>query len=147
MIFLPMDVSATPVRVMRGVACVYEEVKRLGQLFKTSKYAAPWRTRYPHIRHFMWESQDGQPDLQDAWKKSIFPQICGGSQGKHHSPSSQDCVICLSELMPGDRACALPCEHVFHEECIGRWFAEQPSCPMRCSSIPRLRGAAGSTSI
>jgi len=39
------------------------------------------------------------------------------------------CVICLCEFSSRDASVKTICDHVFHENCIGRWFAREKSCP------------------
>eukprot|EP00435_Cladocopium_sp_Y103_P073535 s126_g44.t1 len=45
---------------------------------------------------------------------------------------SRSCAICLAELLPGDDAQKLPCEHAFHTGCITQWLLRNSSCPLRC---------------
>jgi hypothetical protein len=33
------------------------------------------------------------------------------------------CVICLSDVTPGENARYLPCMHGFHEACVAHWLA------------------------
>jgi hypothetical protein len=41
------------------------------------------------------------------------------------------CSICLDEYEAGDRLRCLPCNHVFHSKCIGRWLSERSAtCPL-----------------
>ncbi|KAK8672847.1 hypothetical protein V6N13_111206 [Hibiscus sabdariffa] len=41
-----------------------------------------------------------------------------------------ECVICLSEFMPGERLRFLPkCNHGFHVRCIDKWLKSHTSCP------------------
>jgi hypothetical protein len=41
------------------------------------------------------------------------------------------CSICLDEYEVGDKLRCLPCNHVFHGKCIGRWLAERSAtCPL-----------------
>jgi hypothetical protein len=41
------------------------------------------------------------------------------------------CSICLDEYEVGDKLRCLPCNHVFHAKCIGRWLAERSAtCPL-----------------
>lgn len=41
------------------------------------------------------------------------------------------CSICLDEYEAGDKLRCLPCNHVFHGKCIGRWLAERSAtCPL-----------------
>merc|ERR1712176_50192 len=37
------------------------------------------------------------------------------------------CVICFSEMESGKE---LPCKHVFHLNCLKRWFEQKQECPM-----------------
>lgn len=44
-------------------------------------------------------------------------------------PVRQTCAICFEPIDPA-HARALPCGHVFHAECIGRWSQVSNTCPM-----------------
>jgi hypothetical protein len=42
-----------------------------------------------------------------------------------------ECSICLDEYSPGVRVRRLPCQHVFHGNCIARWLIERSAtCPL-----------------
>ncbi|XP_066493278.1 E3 ubiquitin-protein ligase ZNRF1 [Tiliqua scincoides] len=40
-----------------------------------------------------------------------------------------ECVICLEELLQGDRIARLPCLCIYHKSCIDSWFEVNRSCP------------------
>merc|ERR1712224_575908 len=40
------------------------------------------------------------------------------------------CSICLCEYEEGDKLVALPCKHVFREDCITSWTANHTRCPL-----------------
>lgn len=40
-----------------------------------------------------------------------------------------ECVICLDDLVEGDRIARLPCLCIYHKTCIDRWFEVNRSCP------------------
>lgn len=44
-------------------------------------------------------------------------------------PLYDPCVICGSEIEEHDLVVELQCSHVFHEECIRKWLAQQHTCP------------------
>lgn len=47
----------------------------------------------------------------------------------HHAP--EICSICLDEYSPSETLAELPCGHVFHSDCIGKWLTERSStCPL-----------------
>ncbi|XP_015081735.1 RING-H2 finger protein ATL40-like [Solanum pennellii] len=51
-----------------------------------------------------------------------------------------ECTVCLSALEDGERVRNLPnCKHVFHAECIDKWFGSHSTCPIcRTEAEPRL---------
>ena len=42
----------------------------------------------------------------------------------------KDCTICLNSFKHGDKALILPCIHIFHTDCIKKWFKTQNTCPI-----------------
>lgn len=42
----------------------------------------------------------------------------------------KSCNVCLMDYTPGELLKTLPCFHVFHKECIQKWFNEKKSCPI-----------------
>lgn len=59
-----------------------------------------------------------------------------------------ECVICLSEFVPGDRVRLLPkCNHGFHVRCIDKWLSSHSSCPKcRHCLIETFQKIVGSSS-
>jgi len=52
---------------------------------------------------------------------SLLARDCGATQ----------CNICLCELQPQMRVARLPCQHVFHMECISKWLTQcNGKCPL-----------------
>ncbi|MFH4984001.1 hypothetical protein AB6A40_010710 [Gnathostoma spinigerum] len=39
------------------------------------------------------------------------------------------CIICREEMTPMSGAKKLPCNHIFHSNCLRSWFQRQQSCP------------------
>ena len=62
---------------------------------------------------------------------------------------AETCPICLDVLEAGDEVRELPCEHIFHLECVDEWLAREATCP-RCrhradapsSGRPSISGSA-----
>ncbi|MCO5570915.1 hypothetical protein L7F22_024645 [Adiantum nelumboides] len=57
------------------------------------------------------------------------------------NPYPKECAICLHFLEDKQRVRRLPaCAHIFHADCIDRWFARVCSCPFcrTAVSIPKL---------
>lgn len=56
---------------------------------------------------------------------------------------NSECAICISELEDGEMVRMLPnCNHVFHQECVDRWFCISGTCP-----VCRATVSAGEASI
>lgn len=63
----------------------------------------------------------------------------GSGSGGGGTGAVRGCVICLSE---GDTEsqllCHLPCDHVFHRVCVGKWLRVQASCPTCRRQVPNV---------
>lgn len=43
----------------------------------------------------------------------------------------ESCTVCLLAFEKDDEVTVLPCEHLFHRDCIGKWLTERkPACPL-----------------
>eukprot|EP00121_Abeoforma_whisleri_P016025 Awhi_evm2s14730 len=40
----------------------------------------------------------------------------------------EECCICLQTVVPGDKLRRLPCEHLFHKNCIDKWLIDKGTC-------------------
>lgn len=60
------------------------------------------------------------------------------NEGSADSEDKEDpiCSICLSELSNGSTCCKVPCQHVFHKECIDNWTRRKNQCPLCLQKIP-----------
>jgi hypothetical protein len=64
-------------------------------------------------------------------------------QNKQHLTTSKTCAICLEdddtqedqETKETELRVCLPCEHVFHENCLMEWVKVRASCPLCRSQI------------
>lgn len=59
-----------------------------------------------------------------------------GSDGK------AECSVCMDAVNIGDEVTVLPCNHWFHEDCVGAWLKEHDTCPhCRAGIMPKESGA------
>jgi hypothetical protein len=42
----------------------------------------------------------------------------------------ENCTICFAPLLDGDRVGAIPCDHIFHAECLKMWLKRRNVCPL-----------------
>ncbi|EZA49733.1 hypothetical protein DMN91_007710 [Ooceraea biroi] len=58
------------------------------------------------------------------------------SEIKIESTESKQCPVCLKEFEVDDKAKLMPCQHVFHQECIIPWLQKTNSCPLCRYELP-----------
>ena len=46
-----------------------------------------------------------------------------------HAAEKKCCSICLADL-DTERVLKLPCEHIFHKECLMGWLKRSTVCPL-----------------
>ncbi|KAE8727386.1 hypothetical protein F3Y22_tig00005465pilonHSYRG00151 [Hibiscus syriacus] len=52
------------------------------------------------------------------------------------SSSRKECVICLDEFSDQDEVTSMPCDHVYHYDCIVEWLKTSHLCPMCRYQMP-----------
>ena len=66
----------------------------------------------------------GQEQIR-ALPETAYRQRAPGDEGK------ETCSICVHEIVNGVSIKTLPCNHIFHSECIDEWLGEHSSfCPL-----------------
>ena len=50
---------------------------------------------------------------------------------------NQQCVICLEDIDVDETE--LPCGHVFHNQCLFEWLAQQDTCPICRATLPLIK--------
>lgn len=53
--------------------------------------------------------------------------------------SDLTCCICLLDLTVGEKCARMPCDHLFHNECIQNWAIRKNQCPLCQRPIPLQR--------
>lgn len=99
--------------------------------------------------------QPRDPEIPDWCMRDIHmpddddghPQPTRSSQSRSHDGADlprddRECVICQEHKKARWRA--LPCAHVFHDDCVKEWLQQNPSCPVCRMAFPTLQaGHAG----
>lgn len=74
------------------------------------------------------------PDKIAEERKREELAIVGWRPGLSELENGDSCVICLEDFVVAEKVAHLDCDHVFHGECISKWFWENKVCPM-CRSF------------
>lgn len=48
---------------------------------------------------------------------------------KYKSNGNSQCIICMEEFEKREKINLLPCQHIFHINCIKQWLLKQKTCP------------------
>ncbi|CAD8132717.1 unnamed protein product [Paramecium octaurelia] len=69
-----------------------------------------------------------QEDLKNEENK-LEEQFVGQIKKMKMGKSSKNCSICIKDFAKGEIIMKLPCNHIFHEDCIVPWFQKASKCP------------------
>ena len=85
-----------------------QDTRKLTSLvLRTKRYRSTMRT------------EDGGPSIDD-----------NSSHDDGESGTGMNCSICFAPFLDGDRVGALPCDHVFHVDCLKSWLPRRNVCPL-----------------
>jgi hypothetical protein len=59
--------------------------------------------------------------------------VCGGDCVMGEGEGK--CVVCVEEFGKGEEVAVLPCEHLFHGECVRTWLGLHGTCPVCRASV------------
>lgn len=78
-------------------------------------------------------------EARQQWERFKFKTVedsetCAIKKGQYGSVAQDEeepsCTICLGEYEDGEELVKLPCEHIYHDECLTAWTAEHSKCPL-----------------
>jgi len=87
------------------------------------------------------EDRRAPPDTISRLQTLSYDEnIFGDEEGKLY-PS--ECAICLGAWEPHDVIKVTPCQHAFHEECIGNWLSTARTCALCRQDLTKRPGTRG----
>lgn len=82
----------------------------------------------PPVAKLVASRADANATVPVASEPAAAADVEGGT-GDGGEDDKEVCPVCLMEYDDDDVLLRLPCEHLFHEDCISRWLAQDSSCP------------------
>eukprot|EP00756_Hemistasia_phaeocysticola_P023050 Hpha_TRINITY_DN15868_c2_g8::TRINITY_DN15868_c2_g8_i1::g.192126::m.192126 len=71
------------------------------------------------------------PAAREAWHDLLVKRIPHDAQ-----PGDFTCCVCQDDLEPRRLAKRMPCEHLFHDQCLGEWLEKSNTCPLCRYELP-----------
>ena len=92
------------------------------------------------IRDIYWTFRNFQTRVRDFLR---YRQIAANMENRFPDATEEDlersdhlCIVCREDMNSSMRAKRLPCNHVFHLDCLKSWLERQQNCPICRSAIP-----------
>lgn len=73
--------------------------------------------------------QQAQPRGPPPASKSFIDNLSEFEYNENENNLSNNCVICQEQYSNGEKVTKLPCEHIYHKECISNWLKLHNTCP------------------
>lgn len=110
--------------VVMPVVGVEEETGDLeAQTRDLEQMAVPW------FRRFLQQSSSSSSAADDVWSQPT--QVALKTRiFRTTGDAAAECCICFAVVEDGERVGALPCQHVFHADCLKEWVAKRAVCPL-----------------
>ena len=88
------------------------------------------------------EEQNRRPANPDVINRIPLTKIneshCKHKSDEHDAELEKPCCsICLTDFELGEESMILPCEHIYHPNCIKPWFQNKDHCPVCRTQMPQ----------
>lgn len=91
--------------------------------------------RYLFYMQFYIFNEDDEETENSGLSQEQLNIIVESSFQAQEQHIQENCPICLDSIQEHQYVISLPCNHVFHTDCITRWFNSNSTCPL-CRTSP-----------
>ncbi|KAG2307462.1 hypothetical protein Bca52824_027210 [Brassica carinata] len=81
-------------------------------------------------------TQDDRPGPPPASEPTIDALPTVTITSKHLTNDTSQCTVCMEDFIVGGEATELPCNHIYHKNCITPWLRLHNSCPICRRDLP-----------
>ncbi|KAG4958850.1 hypothetical protein AAZX31_13G058000 [Glycine max] len=96
---------------------------------------------------FIFPNQEVAADREGFFEQHITNDPLGASQSSidamptikithEHLYSNPKCSVCIERFEVGSEARKMPCDHIYHSDCIVPWLVHHNSCPVCRGKLP-----------
>jgi len=68
--------------------------------------------------------------VDDGAKDALIRALPARTVAAKEAEKLGDCAICMEKMAARQKVTTLPCLHMYHTRCIGRWLKEKAVCPL-----------------
>lgn len=86
------------------------------------------RAQWQHIKFQATTTDDATPP--PGTNQAGYGSVAQKDKDSDLDGDGPHCSICLSEYEDGDSVVKLPCNHLYHDECISSWTSNHVKCPL-----------------
>ena len=100
-------------------------IKAVDQQIMDELYPNPDAMSYEQLLQL----EDNMGNVNKGLTKNQFDKLPDVEYDKDKYSENYQCIICMEEFEKNEVVKLLPCEHIFHKNCIKQWLLKQKTCP------------------
>ena len=100
-------------------------IKAVDQQIMDELYPNPDAMSYEQLLQL----EDNMGNVNKGLTKNQFDKLPDVEYDKDKYSENYQCIICMEEFEKNEIVKLLPCEHIFHKNCIKQWLLKQKTCP------------------
>ena len=100
-------------------------IKAVDQQIMDELYPNPDAMSYEQLLQL----EDNMGNVNKGLNKNQIDKLPDVKYDKNKYSENYQCIICMEEFENNENIKLLPCDHIFHKNCIKQWLLKQKTCP------------------